>query len=67
MDGLFGPRSHPSAQDILNHVEKRMRMIVKKILERSEKDGATTREAALNLCSEAPIYPDAKPYGPLDD
>ncbi len=66
MDGLFGPRSHPSAQDILDHVEKRMHMIVKKILERSKKDGATTRDAALNLCSEAPIYPDAKPYGPLD-
>jgi glutamate dehydrogenase (NAD(P)+) len=65
MDGLFGPTSHPSTQDILDHIEKRMRKIVKKILERSRKDAGTTRQAALDLCAEAPIYPDAKPYGPM--
>ena len=67
MDGLFGPKLHPSAQDVLDHAGKRMRTIVKRVLERSRKDGITPREAALNLCSEAPIYPDEKPYGPLDE
>jgi len=67
MDGLFGPSYHPSAQNVLDHLEKRMRDIVKKILERSQEGSITPREAALHLCSEAPIYPKAKPYGPLDE
>jgi glutamate dehydrogenase (NAD(P)+) len=67
MDALFGPRSHPSVQNVLDQVEKRMCTMVKNVLERSQKDGITAREAALNLCSEAPIYPEAKPYGPLEN
>lgn len=67
MDGLFGPRSHPSMQDVLNHVDKRMRSIVKKVLEHSRGKGITTREAALSLCSEATIYPETKPYGSLEE
>ena len=66
MDGLFGPEIEPSAQEVLNHVDKRMRKIVKKVIKRSQQDGVPTREAALRLCSEAPIYPEARPYGPLD-
>jgi glutamate dehydrogenase/leucine dehydrogenase len=66
MDGLFGPDIEPSAQEVLNHVHKKMRGIVKKVIKRSQQDGVTTREAALRLCSEAPIYPEARPYGPLD-
>ncbi|MHC4636585.1 MAG: Glu/Leu/Phe/Val dehydrogenase dimerization domain-containing protein [Planctomycetota bacterium] len=65
MDGLFGPKSHPSAQGVLDHVGKRMRFIVQKVLERSHKDRITPREAALVLCSEAVIHPEARPYGPL--
>jgi glutamate dehydrogenase (NAD(P)+) len=67
MDGLFGPSVHPSAQNVLDHVDKRMRTIVKEILARSQEDGITPREAALSLCSEATIYPEARPYGPLDE
>ena len=66
MDGLFGPEIEPSAQDVLNHVNKRMRRIVKKVIRRSQQDEVPTREAALRLCSEAPIFPEARPYGPLD-
>lgn len=66
MDSLFGPEIQPSAQEVLNHVNKRMRRIVKKVIKRSQQDGVTTREAALRICSEAPIYPEARPYGPLD-
>jgi glutamate dehydrogenase (NAD(P)+) len=54
MDGLFGPKNPPSVQNVLDHVE------------RSQKDGIRPREAALNLCSEATVYPGARPYGPLD-
>jgi glutamate dehydrogenase (NAD(P)+) len=67
MDGLFSPKSHPTVRGVLDHIEKRMRTIVKKILERGQKDRITPREAALNLCSEAPIYPEARPYGPLNE
>ena len=65
MKALFGPKSHPTAADLLNGLAEGMRGMVKRVLERSQKDGTTPREAALDLCSEAPIYPDAKPYGPL--
>jgi glutamate dehydrogenase (NAD(P)+) len=67
MDGLFGPKTHPSAREVLDRAGKRMRAMVKKVLERSQQDHITPREAALHLCSEAPIYPDAKPYGPLGE
>ena len=67
MDGLFGPEIEPSAKEVLNHVNKRMCRIVKKVIKRSQQDGVTTREAALRLCSEAPIYPEARPYGPMDE
>jgi len=66
MDGLFGPEIQPSAQEVLHHVNKKMRRIVKKVIKRSQQDGVTTREAALRLCSEVTIYPEARPYGPLD-
>ncbi|MBW2484192.1 MAG: hypothetical protein JRF05_02405, partial [Deltaproteobacteria bacterium] len=65
MDGLFGPEIEPSAQEVLNHVNKKMRRIVKKVIKRSQQDGVTTREAALSICSEVSIYPEARPYGPL--
>ena len=67
MDGLFGPEIEPSAKEVLTHVNKRMRRIVKKVIKRSQQDGVTTREAALRLCSEVPIYPEARPYGPMDE
>jgi glutamate dehydrogenase/leucine dehydrogenase len=66
MDGLFGPEIEPSAQEVLTHVNKRMRRIVKKVIKRSQQDGVTTREAALRICSEATIYPEARPYGALE-
>jgi len=67
MDALFGPASHPPVQGVLDRIEKRMCKIVKRVLERSQRDGTTAREAALNLCTEAPTHPDAKPYGPLKE
>lgn len=66
MDALFGPKSHPSVQGVLDCVGKKMRSMVKKVLERSQKDDIAPRAAALCLCSEASVHPQAKPYGPLD-
>jgi glutamate dehydrogenase (NAD(P)+) len=67
MNALFGPKSHPSVEELLDSLGQDMRRIVKRVLERSQKDDISPREAALNLCSEAPLYPEARPYGPLED
>jgi len=67
MNALFGPKSHPSVEEILDSLGQGMRSMVRKVLERGEKDGITPREAAVNLCSEAPIYPETRPYGPLQE
>jgi glutamate dehydrogenase (NAD(P)+) len=67
MNALFGPKSHPSAEEMLDSLGDGMRAMVRKVLERSQKDGITPREAALNLCSEAPIYPETRPYGSLQE
>lgn len=66
MDALFGDAFHPSAQTVLDRTAKSMQEIVRRVLERGQRDGTTPRQAALDLCSEAPLYPDAKPYGPLE-
>lgn len=66
MEGLYGPENPPTAEEVLAHVDRKTRRIVKTMLERSQKDNITPREAALRLCAEAPLYPDARPYGALE-
>ena len=65
MDGLFGPAETPTALDVLDHVDQKMRFIVQRVLRRCREDNLTPRDAALIICEEAELYPDAKPYGPL--
>jgi hypothetical protein len=65
MEGLFGPETMPTAEDVLAHVDQKTRKIVRAILQRSQQDNISPREAALRLCAEAPLYPDSKPYLPL--
>ena len=65
MEGLYGPEALPSAEDVLAHIDRKTRQIVKTMLERSQQENISPREAALRLCAEAPLYPDARPYGPL--
>lgn len=65
MDGLFGPVDSPTVLDVLDHIDQKMRYIVKRVLNRCREDDLTTREAALKICEEAPIYPDERPYGPF--
>jgi glutamate dehydrogenase/leucine dehydrogenase len=65
MQGLFGPDALPSVQDVLHHVDRKTRAIVKNLLQRSHEEGISPREAALRICAETPLYPDSKPYGEL--
>ena len=65
MEGLYGPETPPTAEDVINHVDRKTRKIVKAMLQRSQQDNVSPREAALRLCAEAPLYPDSKPYVPL--
>lgn len=65
MQGLFGPEEPPSVQDVLNHVDRKTRRIVKNMLQRSREEGISPREAALRICAETPLYPDTRPYGEL--
>ncbi len=65
MEGLFAPEKLPTVEEILLHVDRKTRSIVKKMLTRSRQDNVPTREAALRICSETPVYPGTKPYGSL--
>lgn len=65
MQGLFGPEELPSVQDVLHHVDRSTRAIVKNMLQRSREDKISQREAALRICAETPLYPDTRPYGEL--
>lgn len=65
MEGLFGPDFQPTVQDVISYVDKKMRSIVKRLLERSQKDKILPREAAIRLCAETPLYPGTRPYGIL--
>jgi glutamate dehydrogenase (NAD(P)+) len=65
MDGLFGPEILPAPEDVLAHVDRKTRSIVRTMLQRSREENISPREAALRICAEAPLYPDARPYGAL--
>lgn len=63
MEGLFAPYELPAVEEVLAHVDRKTRAIVKKLLTRSQRDGITTGEVALQLCAETPVYPGTRPYG----
>ncbi|MFP7755182.1 Glu/Leu/Phe/Val dehydrogenase dimerization domain-containing protein [Thermodesulfobacteriota bacterium B35] len=67
MDGLFGPRTTPDVNQVLEAVARKMRAIVTRVLARSRRDGILPRAAALALCRETPLYPDTRPYGALEN
>ena len=66
MEGLYGPENLPTAEEVLAHVDRKTRNIVTTMLQRSQQDNISPREAALRLCAEAPLYPDTRPYGSLE-
>ncbi len=63
MEGLFESETHPTVEEVIEFVDQKMRRIVRRLLERSQRDNLPQREAALHLCSETPIYPGTRPYG----
>ncbi len=66
MEGLFAPDTVPTVEDVLSHVDRKTRSIVKTMLLRSQQDNISPREAALRICAEAPLYPGTRPYGTLE-
>ncbi len=67
MEGLFGPETLPTVEEVLDHVDEKIRAIVHQTLQRSLKDRVMPREAALDICAERTLYPGTRPYGTLDD
>lgn len=65
MEGLFGPDRHPQPEEILTHVEAKMRQLVSDMLNRARTENISSTEAARRFCNEAPCYPEARPYGRL--
>ena len=65
MEGLYGPDTPPTAEEVLHHVDRKTRNIVMAMLQRSAQEHISPREAALRICSETKLYPDSKPYVPL--
>ena len=63
MEGLFGPREHPDAQSVLDHVEKKMMEITCNVLQRSVKESISPTDSALKFCDESVCRPDTRPYG----
>lgn len=63
MEGLFAPETHPEPQEVLDHVEQRMTVLVKQILKRSKSDQCTPYSAALKTCAEIVPEPGTRPYG----
>lgn len=63
MEGLFAPKDHPDPAMVLNHVENRMRQMVKQILARSLAEQISPAQAALRTCGEIVPRPGTRPYG----
>jgi len=63
MDGLFGHKTPVVAQNVLDHIKKRMGELVGEILERSSRESVTPRGIALTMIAEAKDKGDVIPYG----
>lgn len=62
MEGLFAPREHPAPEQVLAHVEQRMKELVRQTLARAFASGLSPTRAAWRLCAEAVPQPGTKPY-----
>lgn len=62
MEGLFAPKEHPEPVNVLDHVERRMRELVKQILARGRAEQISPARAALRACGETVPQP-GRPYG----
>lgn len=62
MEGLYGPHSHPLPEQVLAHIEKKMRLAVSKTLSLSASEKTSPTLAALKICKNYHPLTDAKPY-----
>ncbi|MFO7607423.1 MAG: hypothetical protein R6W72_14105, partial [Desulfurivibrionaceae bacterium] len=63
MEGLHGPDLHPTARQVLDHIESRMGELVRQVIDESFAGRCSLREAALGICAGRKDYPDSRPYG----
>lgn len=62
MEGLYGPPSHPTARQVLDHVRDKMQKLVKQVIVQSRQDRCSPREAALRIIAGRPDHDDRRPY-----
>ncbi len=62
MEGLFGPLHHPTPQEVLDHVQKKMAAIVTRVLQKSRRDGVSPTAAAADICRGSVALPGNRPY-----
>ncbi len=62
MEGLFGPPEHPTARQVLDHVETRMVDLVRRTMARSSAERVPPTRAALAACAETVVPPAARAY-----
>jgi len=62
MNGLFGPKNHPTPQLVLDHIKDVMSEMVGVLVDRSRKEKITQTQIALQLCEKGAAENRAKPY-----
>jgi glutamate dehydrogenase (NAD(P)+) len=62
MEGLYGPPSHPPPEQVLTHIDNKMRQAVTRVLVASQSQHITPRDAALDICTNYRAPSDVKPY-----
>lgn len=67
MEGLFSPEEHPSPQEVLTHVKKKMQDLVRQVITLGDEKKCSLTEAALDICSSRKVYGDSRPYGREQD
>lgn len=62
MEGLYGPASHPTARQVLDHIRGKMQKLVKQVIEQSRLEQCSPNEAALRIIDARPDHGDRRPY-----
>jgi len=62
MNGLFAPKEHPQAQEVLEYVARTMKEICQQTLKRAQQDGSSVREALDLICRKKEIPRRERPY-----
>ena len=62
MEGLYGPKHHPTARMVLSHVHLKMKTLVDQVITQSILTGNTPTEAAQQISDSRPDHGDRRPY-----